>query len=122
MAIKLIALDIDGTLVLADLTAEDLAFLIEGMEDHLGILKMLREDEIEKNGFSISIIKIMYDQTDDDLRATLEAMDAGTEDIDKYTSQAPFDIEGLEKVEEFTREIQKQQAAIEELQRIVVLA
>ncbi|MCU0642054.1 MAG: FecR domain-containing protein [archaeon] len=76
-------------------------------ERTIRILKIMRENEMQKHPRIIEMIKSQANLTDSGIREMLEEADDGKVDIDEAVRKSPIDIESVHRVAEITKRIRE---------------
>ena len=105
----------DGSLLVEELSSDELAKIRGKLGESLNILKDIREDEIQKHPTAYKIVKSSYDLTETDVEQYLKDIDAGEVDDRKLAEASPIPIKSIDKMLALNDQIKKQQEAIETL-------
>jgi hypothetical protein len=81
-------------------------------------LKRLRQDEINKHGVVVSLIKKTGGFTDDDVTRFLNKLDNGELDENTVRQKSPLPAKSIDKFARITTEIKKQNADMKRLQAL----
>jgi hypothetical protein len=103
----------NGTYVLENLTAEDIAEITAYLAHEIKMLQTVRLREVYKNDAAVSFAKRTYDATDADIENYLIDIDEGRRSEDQIREAAPTITPPMEKVFEFNAQIRKTKALLQ---------
>jgi hypothetical protein len=87
------------------------------MEIVVTYMKNLRADEINKHPVLLSIVKLTYGWTDQDIADKLVKLDNGEADLEQVKAKSPIPLASLDKILKISEEIKKENAAIDSLRQ-----
>jgi hypothetical protein len=103
----------NGTYVVENLTAEDIAEIEAYLAHEIKMLQTVRLREVYKNEAAVSFAKRTYDATDADIENYLIDIDEGRRSEDQIRESAPAITPPMEKVFEFNAQIRKTKALLQ---------
>jgi len=104
-----------GKIIKHEITELQKRRIIERKMQDIETLKLIRDNEIKKNQFIVSMIKKKYNFTDSDFKAFIEDMDNGGKiyDIEGSIKALPIKPKNLQKILAISEAIRKQKEQIQ---------
>jgi len=98
---------VDGVPETSALTEDELNTLHSHGQKMVMWLRRVREAEILKNDFALSMVEKRYGMSKKDVFDKLLALDGNDEDLDQLFDQAPMKTPALKKIQKLTEEIRR---------------